>query len=76
MNHHQEGGLTFARRGEMVRAMIESTLSPAAAATGREGRLRRPTPVPGREPARERSRSHSDPRKVIPAELCQREILR
>ena len=33
MNHHKKAGLTFARRGEMVRTMIESKLSPAAAAT-------------------------------------------
>ena len=33
MNHHKNAGLTFARRGEMVRAMIESKLTPVAVAT-------------------------------------------
>jgi hypothetical protein len=69
MNHHKNAGLTFARRGEMVRTMIESKLSPAAAAaprgvkrrpasgspaTGREARPRWPTPAPDPGPARGR----------------------
>jgi transposase-like protein len=71
MNHHKNARLTFARREEMVRLMIESKLSAAAAAKtagvsettahkwlARDragGPPRWPTPVPGLGPARERS---------------------
>ncbi len=71
MNHHQEGGLTFARRGEMVCAMIESTLSPAAAATAarlsettaRERRARDRAGGPT-APADARSRPRTSPRAI------------
>ncbi len=37
MSHHKNARLTFARREEMARAMIESKLSAAAAASATGG---------------------------------------